>query len=226
MPLRLFVAAFGAALVLALALAGSPFSVSAHEHRTVAENFEFVVGWKSEPAIGGQPNAVWVSVHFFEGGVPEEHTEGEEAEGEAVEGEPVEGAEESVDVTVSTGGGAASIELPLEPAFGELGAYESTPIIPAPGDYSFTFTGTLPDGTEVNETFESGPETFATVEDPAELEFPQPTGDSSDGSSDSTSDDEDNNSTLALIIGLIAIVGAAVAIILGLVAFARKASSP
>jgi hypothetical protein len=212
--------------MLGLAIGGSPSSVSAHEHRTIAENYEFTVGWSGEPAVGGQPNSVSLEILFFEGGVPEEHEEGEEAEGQAPEGEPLEGAEEGLSVEVQTGGGAYSIELDLEPAFGEVGLYESTPIIPAPGDYAFVFTGTLPDGTEVNETFESGPETFATVDDPAELMFPQPTGDSSDNGSASSSDDDDgDNSTIALIIGLIAIVAAAVAIILALMAFARKASS-
>jgi hypothetical protein len=225
MALRLLAAAFAVALIMGITFAGSPSSVSAHEHRTVAENYEFTVGWSAEPAIGGQPNAVWVQIVFFEGGVPEEHDEEEEeSEEEAVEGEPLEGAEEGLGVEVQTGGGAYSIELPLEPAFGEVGVYESTPIIPAPGDYTFIFTGTLPDGTEINESFDSGPETFATVEDPASLEFPPPPDDSSDASASDSSDDDDN-STIAIIIGLVALVAAAVAIILGLIAFARKASS-
>jgi hypothetical protein len=216
----LFVAAFAAALLAGVALLSGPGPVSAHERRTIAENYQFVVGWNAEPAIGGQPNAVSLRVTFFEGGVPGE-------EEEDAEGTPVEGVEETLDVTVSTGGGAASIDLPMEAAFGEVGVYESTPIIPAPGDYSFAFTGTLPDGTEVNETFESGPDTFATVDDPAELMFPQPEDGGSDGSSSESSsdDDDDNTSTIALIIGLIAIVVAAGAVILGLVGFARKASS-
>ena len=227
MALRLFVAASAAALVLALALSGSTNTVSAHEHRTVAENYEFTVGWLNEPTIGGQPNAVFLGIMFFEGGVPEEHEEGEEPEateaaGEAeVEGVPLEGAEETLEVTVSTGGGAASIELPMEPSFGEVGSYESSPIIPAPGDYSFTFTGTLPDGTEVNETFESGPDTFATVEDPATIEFPAPTAAGDSGDSASSSSDDDDSDTLPIVLSIAAVALAVVAIGVGLYAASK-----
>lgn len=112
-------------------------------------------------------------------------------------------------VTVTAGGGAASIELPLEPAFGEVGVYESTTIIPAPGDYTFTFTGTLPDGTEVNESFESGPETFATVDDPATLEFPAPADGASDSPSSEEGEDEDSNT--AMIVAIVAVILAIIA---------------
>jgi hypothetical protein len=223
MAMRLFVAAFAAALVLVLSLSGDPGSVSAHEHRTVAENFEFTVGWLNEPAIANQPNAVSLEVVFFEGGVPEEHEEGEEGAAEVVEGEPVEGVEESLTVTVSTGGGAASTDQPLEPSFGAVGAYESPPLIPTlPGDYTFLFTGTLPDGTEVNETFESGPDTFATVADPATLEFPQPDGDDNPDSSSDSSDDDDDMGWLAVIIAIAGTAIAVVAIVLVILGFARN----
>jgi hypothetical protein len=123
--------------------------------------------------------------------------------------------------TVTVGGGAATTELEFEP-LEEAGTYNAAFIPTLPGDYTFVISGTL-DGTEIDETFESGPNTFEPVEDPAELQFPQPSTDASDSASDSSSDDDDN-STVALIIGVIAIVAAAVAIILGLIAFARKAS--
>jgi len=229
MASRLFVAAFAATVVFALAIGSSPSSVSAHEHRTVAENYEFTVGWLGEPAIGGQPNAVFLEILFFEGGVPEDHQEGEEvpAEGEGsetVEGVPLEGAEETLGVTVTTGGGAATIELPLEAAFGEVGAYESSPIIPALGDYAFIFTGTLPDGTEVNETFESGPDTFDTVEDPAEIEFPAPTDAGSDTSA-SESEDDDGDSDTAMIVAIVAIILAIIAAGVAIFAVSRSRSA-
>ena len=218
MAARLFVAASAAALVFALAIGSSSSRVSAHEHRTVAENYEFVVGWNAEPAIGGQPNAVFLGITLFEGGVPEITEENEDQD---FGGVPVEGASETLKVTVSTGGGAASIELPLEPAFGEVGAYETSPIIPAPGDYAFVFTGTLPDGTEVNETFESGPDTFDTVDDPAELEFPAPTGAGSDTSA-SESEDDDSDSDTAMIVAIVAIILAIVSAGVSIFAVARS----
>jgi hypothetical protein len=221
MASRLFAAALAATVLVTLGVTGSTGTVSAHEHRTVAENYEFVVGWKTEPSIGEQPNAVWISVHHFEGGVPEEH-EGEEAEGEAVEGTPVEGVEETLAVAVSTGGGAESIDLELGPAFGEEGVYESTPIIPAPGDYTFTFTGTLPDGTEVNEAFESSPDTFDSVEDPAEIQFPAATA--AADSDASASSDSDSNGDTALIVAIIAIVAALIAAGIAIYGLSRSRS--
>jgi hypothetical protein len=207
MAIRLFIAAFAAALVLGLALSGSPGSVSAHEHRTVAENYEFVVGWTGEPAISNQPNAVDLRITLFEGGVPEVTEENEDQD---LGGVPVEGAEESLKVTVSTGGEAASTEVPLEPAFGEPGAYEGGPIIPTlPGDYTFVITGTLPDGTAIDETFESGPDTFGTVEDATTLEFPAPTDEASSASSSDSSSDDDSDT--AMIIAIIAVILAVVA---------------
>jgi hypothetical protein len=217
MASRLFVAAFAAALVFVLAIGSSSSRVSAHEHRTVAENYEFVVGWNAEPAIGGQPNAVFLGITLFEGGVPEITEENEDQD---FGGVPVEGANETLNVTVSTGGGADSIELPLEPAFGEAGAYESTSIIPAPGDYAFVFTGTLPDGTEVNETFETGPDTFDTVEDPAEIEFPAPTDAGSDSSTSESEDDDDGDS--AMVIAIVAIIVAIIAAGVAIFAAARS----
>ena len=41
-----------------------------------------------------------------------------------------------------------------------------------PGDYTFRIYGTI-DGTEIDESFTSGPETFGAVEDPAPLQFPK-----------------------------------------------------
>ena len=94
MYLRLTIAAVSAALLsLPLWSGGTP--ASAHEHRTVAENYEFVVGWLNEPALAYEPNGLSLRITFFEGGVPEEHEEGEATpEAEAtpeVEGAPVEG---------------------------------------------------------------------------------------------------------------------------------------
>jgi hypothetical protein len=66
-----------------------------------------------------------------------------------------------------------TLALPLSPLFGEPGGYRSVFFPTAPGDYTFRIYGTI-DGTEIDESFTSGPETFSPVADPAPLQFPQP----------------------------------------------------
>ena len=56
--LRMFAALAG----LALAVAGLPAVVSAHETRTVAGKYKFVVGFLTEPPIGNQPNGIDLTV--------------------------------------------------------------------------------------------------------------------------------------------------------------------
>jgi hypothetical protein len=51
------------------------------------------------------------------------------------------------------------------------GDYRAWFIPTSPGTYSFHFTGRIK-GTPFNQTFTSGPQTFADVKDPMEAEFP------------------------------------------------------
>lgn len=55
--------------------------------------------------------------------------------------------------------------------FGEPGDYRATFMPTRPGTYTFHFTGAI-DGTEIEESFTSGPDTFNDVDDPAEISFP------------------------------------------------------
>jgi hypothetical protein len=152
-------------IALSSVFADTPSSM-AHEHRAVG-NYEFVVGWQNEPALAYEPNGLHLGITFFPNGVPEEESEEAEAEGQ-----PVEGLEETLQAEIIAGGGAQTRELPLEPAFGEEGVYES-PLIPTvPGDYTFRILGDL-EGQQIDESFASGPETFSVIEDTAELQFPE-----------------------------------------------------
>ncbi len=81
-----------------------------------------------------------------------------------------------------TSGTAEPLKLSMEPFF-EVGEF-GTPgddrafFIPtAPGSYSFHFTGTIK-GQKIDQTFKSGPNSFADIEDPAAVQYPvkQPTG--------------------------------------------------
>jgi hypothetical protein len=219
MALRLYGAAFVAALVLGVALAGSPGSASAHERRVVG-NYLFVVGWTGEPAIADQPNAMSLEITLFPNGVPE-NAGTEATEGQDLGGTPVEGAEKTLKASITTGGAAQTKELTLQPKFGTPGTYQGQVIPAIAGDYAFIVTGTL-DGTPVNETFESGPDTFDSVEDPATLEFPTAASPTPAPSSNS-SDDSDN--TVPIVISIVAVVLAAAAGGIGLYAVSKARSA-
>ncbi|MGC4107426.1 MAG: FixH family protein [Thermomicrobiales bacterium] len=135
-----------------LALMGSillPLGASAHEHRTVATDYDFVVGFLSEPAIEGELNGVSLEV-----------TKG---------GEPVTGLDATLKVEVSIGD--QKKEFALSPVWKQDGSYEAVFIPTKPGDYTFHFTGTI-DGTAIDETFTSSPDGFDSVAPRTDYEFP------------------------------------------------------
>jgi hypothetical protein len=125
---------------------------SAHETRQVGE-YEFVVGWWTEPAFANQPNGPEVTI--------------------SKEGKPVvEGVDLSADVIF----GEETTTYALEPAFivgvfGDPGNYNADLVPTRPGTWEYRIYGTV-EGEEVDETFTSGPETFGDIEDPAETAFP------------------------------------------------------
>jgi hypothetical protein len=124
-------------------------SVSAHEQRTVATDYTFVVGFINEPAISGDTNGIELTV----------------TKGDA----PVEGLEGTLKARVIFGD--QTKDVALEPAWQQPGVYEAVFIPTAPGDYTFQFTGMIESAT-IDETFTSSPEGFDSVTDRAELEFP------------------------------------------------------
>src|SRR5919108_3315215 len=134
-----------------LILSASP--ASAHERRQVGE-YEFVVGWWTEPAFANQPNGPEVTIS--KGGKP-----------------VVEGVALSADVTF----GEETTTYEMEPAFvvgifGEPGNYNADLVPTRPGTWVFRMYGTV-EGTDVDETFTSGPETFSDILDPASVAFPR-----------------------------------------------------
>jgi hypothetical protein len=204
----------------------SPGSASAHEHRTVNENYEFVVGWLNEPALAYEPNGLSLRITFFPNGVPEEESEEAEAEGQ-----PVEGLEETLQAEIIAGGGAAKKELTLEPAFRDPGHYESVIIPTVSGDYTFRVFGDL-EGQQIDESFTSGPETFSVIEEVNELQFPEQlpsaaeleasinqSGTSSTGSSESSGSDD-----TARALGVIGIIAGVIGLGVGGLAVASRRS--
>jgi hypothetical protein len=152
-------------LVSALLLV-SPPAVEAHETRTIADSqYQIVIGFMNEPVFAGDKSGLefWVT----EAPVATPAAGDEEAEGA-----PVEGLEETLQAEVIYED--QTMELPLSAIWDDPGGYYSVFFPTASeGDYTFRIFGAI-DGTDIDETFTSGPETFGPVEDPAPLRFPQP----------------------------------------------------
>jgi hypothetical protein len=142
--------------LLALVAMALPLAVSAHETRAVATDYEFVVGFVTEPAIAGEVNGIWVSV-----------SKGDE---------PVEGLAGTLQAEVIYGD--QTREATLTPSFDEPGVYISTFIPTAEGDYTFRFHGQV-EGVDIDESFTSSPEGFHSVAPRSEYEFPGEEGSSS-----------------------------------------------
>jgi hypothetical protein len=120
----------------------------AHESRDVG-GYTFTVGFLNEPVYSGDKSGLDLRV-----------SQGEE---------PVEGLEETLAATVAFG--AQTRDLEISAVFGEPGAYRSVFFPTAAGPYTFRITGTL-DGTQIDESFTSGPDTFSEVRDVTAGQFP------------------------------------------------------
>ena len=85
---------------------------------------------------------------------------------------PVEGLEQTLQVEVTHIGSGVSKSMRLSRVIGDPGHYRAGLIPTAPGHYRFRFFGTV-EGNLVDESFESGPNTFSTVNPAGDLYFPQ-----------------------------------------------------
>jgi hypothetical protein len=156
--LTLGAAVLGCALLIAL-----PFTVGAHESRTIADGkYQVVVGFINEPVFAGDKSGLEFWVTDVSKATP--------SAGDEAEGTPVEGLAETLKAEVIFED--QTMELPLEAAFDEPGGYESVFFPMEAGDYTFRIYGTIGD-TEIDESFTSSPEGFDAVKDPAPLQFPK-----------------------------------------------------
>lgn len=186
-------------LALAAPLVGT---AQAHGHRDVGD-LEWTVGWATEPALAGQPNAVQLSL------VPS-----------------IVGAEKGVKVVVGIGD-QESDPLGLEPVFDTPGEYRAEIIPTVPGDYTFHFTGEL-EGEKVDESFTASQDDFDLVEGTGDLAFPKkaPTNTELAERLETVEETANDASDAIAMPRILAIIG----IVLGLIAIAvaarpRKASN-
>ncbi len=180
--------AVGAALIGLLLASGI---ASAHEKRSVGQ-YTLFVGFLNEPAIVEQPNAVDLLVR----------------QGATEDATPVTGLN-SLKADVKFGNQSTTVTL--EERDGSPGEYIGSFIPTAEGPYTFRIYGSI-NGTNVDESFTSGPQTFSEVESNSTLQFPSkvPAVASVAQTASNASDTADTARTLG-IIGII--VGA-----LGLIA--------
>ena len=141
-----------------------PLGASAHEHRDIAGGqYSVVVGFLNEPAFAGEQNGLSLRVEQHDATATSAAAGGES-------GTPVVGLTDTLQAEVVFGD--QRMPLTLEPAFGQLGAYEAVFFPTTPGDYTFHIFGAIGD-TQIDETFTSSPEGFSSVQDPAPLQFPK-----------------------------------------------------
>lgn len=135
-----------------IAIVTAPIAALAHGGVEAGDATELVVGWATEPALAGFPNAVEVIA---------EHDGSLRNDADLV-------------VTVLFGPAdstTTSDELALEKAFGQAGTYHA-PIIPTDaGRYTFHITGTVGED-DIDITVTSGDDTFDDVTAPTDLQFP------------------------------------------------------
>lgn len=162
------IAMFLATLVLFLNVT----TARAHEHRDVGD-YTLVVGFSEEPALVDEPNSLSLTVH--QGGE---------------DGTPVEGLADTLQAEIIYGD--ETMPLDLEPSFGQPGAYTADVIPTETGTYSFRIFGSI-EGTEVDETFTGGPETFSEVEPKDAISFP-----SNAVAAETETTREDDSNTLAI----------------------------
>jgi hypothetical protein len=173
-------------------LAGGHQSVRAHGHTHVGD-YELVIGFHNEPAYQGEPNGLDLFVTNMT-------TE-----------ESVNGLEETLQVEIIYG--ASTKELPIEPQFGQEGAYTAYVLPTEAGDYTWRIFGDI-EGTAVDVSMTSSPDTFSSVEPKSSVSFPGT--EASDTGGDQT----------ALIAGVIGAVLGLLGLIFGILGFRAARRQP
>jgi hypothetical protein len=153
------------ATVAAVAVVLSSFALNTnvalgHERRTVGP-YTFVVGWINEPSYVNLLNSLDLTVT------------------QTGDGKAVEGLEKTLKADLTYGGLTTPQPLVIAARFGQPGKYSGYVVPTKTGEYTFHITGTV--GTmNVDESFESGPGRFGSIESTDSLQYPQKLASSSD----------------------------------------------
>jgi hypothetical protein len=188
-----------ALLVFAGLLIGVVSSAVAHVDVDIADGqYVMEVGFRDEPALQGQPNAVYVAVEKYATGGTE----------------PVDGLAGTLQAEVSRDG--VTKTLPFVP-MGD-GQYEAPFIPTATGDYTFRVFGEV-EGNAVDESVTSGPQTFNAVDPLTAYEFPP----ASEGTNPVQADllAAQDAVSQARLVAIVALVVGVIALVAALLAFTR-----
>jgi hypothetical protein len=142
-----------AALALLLAVLVIPFTASlalAHGHTEVGD-YEFVIGFRNEPAYQGEPNGLDLTVT------------------NKATGEKVNDLADSLKAEIIFG--SSKKELEIRAQWGEDGAYTADVLPTEAGDYTWHIWGDVK-GTPIDVTMSSSPDTFSAVKAKSAVAFP------------------------------------------------------
>jgi hypothetical protein len=179
----------GVVLGAVLATLAGIGTAAAHEERDVGD-YTFEVGFLNEPVYSGEESGLELFV-----------TQGDEA---------VEGLEESLQAQVTYG--EQTRDLEISPIFDQPGGYRSVFFPTAAGQYSFRIRGEI-EGQAVDETFTSGPDTFADVQDVSSGQFPVQYPATADVVRDAEAGaGAATTATVALVVGALGLVAGLVAL--------------
>ena len=217
---------FGVQRVAALALfalAITPFAAltttgvaDAHESRNIGK-YRFVVGFNVEPAFASEVNGTQVTITNTE------------------TSQPVLNAQQTLKVEVTQG--SVKKEMAMTAVSATPGRYVATFIPTKDGQYIFRFFGEL-EGTQINETFMSGPGRFSDVQPLSAVQFPPETSAATTDTSAQTAQIQrqvtgleaslrqaQDAANTARTIGFAGIIAGVVGIAIAAVAFTRKNSA-
>jgi hypothetical protein len=181
-------------LMLALAAAMLiSMSALAHGHTEVGD-YELVIGFHNEPAYQGEPNGLDLFVTNMK------------------TDEPVNGLEETLRVEIIFG--ASTKELSLEAQWGQDGAYTAHVLPVEAGDYTWHIWGEI-EGTPVDVSMTSSPDTFSSVEPKSAVSFP---------GTEPTPQELQSQLQTALIAGALGIGMGLIGMVVGFLALRRKRS--
>jgi hypothetical protein len=139
------------ALIVVMAAVWSQGTVAwAHGHTQVGD-YELVIGFHNEPAYQGEPNGLDLFVT------------------NKTTGEKIKGLEDTLKAEIVYGSSRKA--LPIEPQWGEDGAYTAYVQPTQAGDYTWHIFGTI-NTTPVDVSMTSSPTTFSAVEPKATVAFP------------------------------------------------------
>ena len=144
-------------------------TASAHETRDIdgLHGYQFVVGFETEPAYEGYPNAVYV---FIKEEGADGHHAADDATTDEHEAEPLVA---DLNVEVFYNATNQSTIFPLTQRYGVTTPEYTAAFVPtSPGGYTFRLFGTINDEVNVDESFVSGPDTFNNVTPVSEVTFP------------------------------------------------------